>query len=91
MSDRKPQNASPAPADEDIAEEAARLTEKWALAARKAPANGTPAASDGTEAAQPRRTTSSGPILQTLEKGRTHMVTVEVKKRRKTGPNGKDK
>lgn len=86
MSDKKPQYTSPdSQDDEEIAEAAARLSAKWALAAQT---NEVKSEKDGAGAVLPRKTTTSGPILQTLEKGRTHMVTVEVKRRRGKGSNG---
>jgi hypothetical protein len=70
MTDKKPQTgpAVQAPDDEEIAAAAARLTAKWAS---ERPANGA------------HRTAENGQILQTLEKGRAHMVTVEVKRSRR--------
>lgn len=60
--------AASAPDDEEIAEAAARLSAKWAS---ERPANGT------------HRNAGNGQILQTLEKGRAHAVTVEVKRSRR--------
>ena len=70
MTDKKPQMgpAAPAPDDEEIAEAAARLSAKWAS---ERPANSA------------QRTAENGQILQTLEKGRAHMVTVQVKRSRR--------
>jgi len=70
MTDKKPQTgpAAPPPDDEEIADAVARLSAKWA---NERPANGG------------HRTTANGQILQTLEKGRAHMVTVEVKRSRR--------
>ena len=52
----------------DIADAVARLSAKWA---RERPTNGA------------HRTAENGQILQTLEKGRAHMVTVQVKRSRR--------
>ena len=70
MTDKKTQTGpdAQAPDDEEIAEAAARLGAKWAS---ERPANGS------------HRTAENGHILQTLEKGRAHMVTVEVKRSRR--------
>jgi len=70
MTEKKPQTgpAAPAPDDEEIAEAAARLSAKWTNERH-------------TNGAQ--RGTENGHILQTLEKGRAHMVTVEVKRSRR--------
>ncbi len=70
MTDKKPQTgtAVQAPDDEEIAEAAERLSAKWAS---ERPANGA------------HRTEENGHILQTLEKGRAHMVTVQVKRPRR--------
>lgn len=70
MTDRKSQTgpAEQAPDDQEIAEAAARLSAKWA---NERQSNGT------------QRTAENGQILQTLEKGRAHMVTVEVKRSRR--------
>lgn len=61
-------SVAPAPDDEEIAAAAARLSAKWAS---ERPANGT------------QRTTENGQIVQTLERGRAHMVTVQVKRSRR--------
>ena len=70
MTDKKPQTGLdvPAPDDEELTEAVARLSAKWASGR---PANGA------------HRTAPNGQILQTLEKGRAHMVTVEVKRSRR--------
>ena len=99
MTDKKPgpQEAA-APSDDEIAEAAARLSAKWG----HAPAAGKPETADGkgeadgkahgkvngTTPPEHRRTESSGPILQTLEKGRTHMVNVEVRRSRRSRGRG---
>ena len=61
-------SVAPAPDDEEIAAAAARLSAKWAS---ERPANGT------------QRTAENGQIVQTLERGRAHMVTVQVKRSRR--------
>ncbi len=70
MTEKTSQAASvaPAPDDEDIAEAAARLSAKWAS---ERPVNGN------------QRGAENGQIIQTLEKGRAHMVTVQVKRPRR--------
>jgi len=70
MTDKKTQNGLdvPAPDDEEITEAVARLSAKWAS---ERPANGA------------HRTAPNGQILQTLEKGRAHTVTVQVKRPRR--------
>lgn len=70
MTDKTSQaeSVAPAPDDEEIAEAAARLSAKWA---RERSANGA------------HRTAENGRIVQTLEKGRAHMVTVQVKRSRR--------
>lgn len=70
MTDKRPQTGPdlPAPDDEEIAAAVARLSAKWAS---ERPANGA------------QRTAENGQILQTLEKGRAHMVTVQVKRSRR--------
>ena len=91
MTDSKPQADAEAPSDEEIAEAAARLSAKWGSTARAPETAGTPeevAARDKPAAPQKQRTEIAGPIMQTLEKGRTHMVTVQVRKTRRRGPNG---
>ena len=60
--------AEPAPDDEEIAEAAARLSAKWA--------------SERQTSGSPRGA-GNGQILQTLEKGRSNMVAVEVKRSRR--------
>jgi len=57
-----------APDDEEIAAAAARLSAKWAS---ERPASGA------------QRAAGNGQIVQTLEKGRAHMVTVQVKRSRR--------
>jgi hypothetical protein len=61
--------AEPAPDDDDIAEAAARLSAKWASERQT---NGS------------ARGAGNGQILQTLEKGRSNMVAVEVKRSRRS-------
>ena len=61
-------SVAPAPDDEEIAAAAARLSAKWAS---ERPASGA------------QRTAENGQIVQTLEKGRAHMVTVQVKRSRR--------
>lgn len=70
MTDKRPQTGPdlPTPDDEEITAAVARLSTKWA---RERPANGA------------HRTPENGQILQTLEKGRAHMVTVQVKRSRR--------
>jgi hypothetical protein len=61
-------SVAPAPDDEEIAAAAARLAAKWAS---ERPGNAA------------HRAAESGQIVQTLEKGRAHMVTVQVKRPRR--------
>jgi len=70
MTDKKMQAGSvaPAPDDEEIAAAAARLAAKWAS---ERPANAV------------HRTAENGQIVQTLERGRAHTVTVQVKRPRR--------
>ena len=87
MSDGKPRVDSETPSDEEIEAAAARLSAKWGSPAPKPDsAEEAPASSDRPATTQ--RTESAGPIVQTLEKGRTHMVTVQVRKSRRRGTNG---
>lgn len=93
MTDKKPRpQEAAAPSDDEIAEAAARLSAKWGrptaakAADGKDAGNGTGAGTgNGTTsgAAEHRRTEPAGPVVQTLEKGRTHMVTVEVRRSRR--------
>lgn len=61
-------SAAPAPDDEEIAAAAARLAARWAS---ERPVNGV------------HRTAENGQIVQTLERGRVHTVTVQVKRPRR--------
>lgn len=85
MSDGKPLIDVEDPSEEDIEAAAARLSAKWGSPASRAePTDEAPAERPATA----QRTESAGPIVQTLEKGRTHMVTVQVRKSRRRGTNG---
>lgn len=86
MSDGKPLSDSETPSDEEIEAAAARLSAKWGSPAPKAEQAEQTAPAE--RPAKTQRTESAGPILQTLEKGRTHMVTVQVRKSRRRGTNG---
>lgn len=61
-------SVAPAPDDEEITAAAARLSAKWAS---ERPASGS------------QRMAENGQIVQTLERGRAHMVTVQVKRSRR--------
>lgn len=72
MTDRKPLTdyRDEAPSDEEIEEQAARLSEAWA------------------REPDTHRITETGQIMQTLEKGRSNMVAVEVKRSRRIPRKG---